>query len=126
MRRHRDMSRWRLGPSSADHDASLTARPAPVEASKLVEAVARQVALTVPGPASAVDVGDLPAGRPVWVVGRTPLGKGPLSFRLRTGAEVVAEDLVADRALVADLGDLAHHRDDRQVALARERAVVTA
>src|SRR5262249_54438537 len=40
---------------------------------------------------SAIDIGDLPAGRPVWVIGRVPSGNGPLSFRLRTGAEVVAE-----------------------------------
>ena len=55
------------------------------------EATGRTVALVVPGPASAVDIGDLPAGRPVWVVGRVPLDGDPLSFRLRTGAEVVAE-----------------------------------
>lgn len=55
------------------------------------EATGRGVALVVPGPASAVDVGDLPAGRPVWVLGRAPLGSDPLTFRLSTGAEVVAE-----------------------------------
>ncbi|MBP3961061.1 VWA domain-containing protein [Gemmata sp. G18] len=55
------------------------------------EATGRTVALVVPGPASAVDIGDLPAGRPVWVVGRVPLDGDPLSFRLRTGAEVAAE-----------------------------------
>ncbi|HEY1191799.1 MAG TPA: VIT and VWA domain-containing protein [Gemmata sp.] len=55
------------------------------------EATGRSVALVVPGPTSAVDVGDLPAGRPVWVLGRVPLGTGPLSFKLRTGADVVAE-----------------------------------
>lgn len=55
------------------------------------EATGRQVALIVPGPASAIDVGDLPAGRPVWVLGRVPLGAGPLTFRLRTGAETVGE-----------------------------------
>lgn len=56
-----------------------------------VEATGRGVALVVPGPVSAVDVGDLPAGRPVWVLGRAPLGTEPLSFKLRTGAEVVGE-----------------------------------
>ncbi len=55
------------------------------------EATGRTVALVVPGPASAVDIGDLPAGRPVWVVGRVPLDGEPLSFRLRTGADVIAE-----------------------------------
>lgn len=55
------------------------------------EATGRVVATVVPGPASAVDVGDLPAGRPVWVLGRAPLGDGPLSFKLRTGAETVGE-----------------------------------
>jgi Ca-activated chloride channel family protein len=35
---------------------------------------------------SAIDVGDLPAGRPLWVVGRAPRGAaGSLSFRLATG-----------------------------------------
>lgn len=56
-----------------------------------VEATGRGVALVVPGPVSAVDVGDLPAGRPVWVLGRAPLGTEPLGFKLRTGAEVVGE-----------------------------------
>jgi Ca-activated chloride channel family protein len=56
-----------------------------------VESVGRTVSLVAPGPASAIDLGDLPAGRPVWVVGRVPVGGEPLSFRLRTGAEVVAE-----------------------------------
>jgi Ca-activated chloride channel family protein len=55
------------------------------------EAAGRTVALIAPGPASGIDLGDLPAGRPVWVIGRVPLGGEPLSFRLRTGAEVVAE-----------------------------------
>ena len=33
-----------------------------------------------------IDLGDLPAGRPLWVVGRVPRGEGgPLSFRLATG-----------------------------------------
>ncbi|MCE9560456.1 MAG: VIT and VWA domain-containing protein [Planctomycetes bacterium] len=59
-----------------------------------VEAAERTVALLVPGPASAIDIGDLPAGRPVWVIGRVPLGSELLSFRLRTGAETVAEHRV--------------------------------
>jgi Ca-activated chloride channel family protein len=55
------------------------------------ESIGRTVTTVVPGPASAIDVGDLPAGRPVWVVGRVPAGGDQLSFRLRTGAEIVAE-----------------------------------
>jgi Ca-activated chloride channel family protein len=51
----------------------------------------RTVALIAPGPQSAIDIGDLPAGRPVWVIGRVPAGSEALSFHLRTGAEVVAE-----------------------------------
>jgi Ca-activated chloride channel family protein len=31
-----------------------------------------------------VDLGDLPAGRPVWVAGRVPRGEGELVFRVRT------------------------------------------
>jgi Ca-activated chloride channel family protein len=58
------------------------------------EAAGRTVALVSPGPHSAVDIGDLPAGRPVWVIGRVPTSGEPLSFRLRTGAEVVAEHRV--------------------------------
>ncbi|QJW98864.1 VIT and vWA domain-containing protein [Frigoriglobus tundricola] len=56
-----------------------------------VEAAGRSVALMAPGAVSAIDVGDLPAGRPVWVIGRAPRGGDPLTFRLRTGAEIVAE-----------------------------------
>ena len=44
----------------------------------------------------------------------------------RCGAEVVAEDLVTDRSLVADLVELAHHRHDRQIALPRKAAIVPA
>ncbi len=53
------------------------------------EAAGRTVALVAPGPLSSIDVGDLPAGRPVWVIGRAPLGGEPLQFRLRTGAELI-------------------------------------
>lgn len=57
------------------------------------EAAGRDVALLAGGsPASAIDLGDLPAGRPVWAVGRAGLGTGPLAFRLRTSAnETLAE-----------------------------------
>lgn len=55
------------------------------------EAAGRTVALMMPGATSSIDIGDLPAGRPVWVIGRVPTNGAPLSFRLRTGAEVVAE-----------------------------------
>lgn len=34
---------------------------------------------------SAVDLGDLTAGRAVWVAGRVPRGPGPLAFRLAAG-----------------------------------------
>jgi Ca-activated chloride channel family protein len=60
------------------------------------EAAGRLVSLIVPGAGSGIDVGDLPAGRPVWVIGRVPLTSESLSFRLRTGAEVLAE-VVANR-----------------------------
>jgi Ca-activated chloride channel family protein len=67
------------------------------------EAAGRSVALVVPGPTSAIDVGDLPAGRSVWVIGRAPLSGEPLSFRLRTGAEVVAEQCSETNARVPGL-----------------------
>jgi Ca-activated chloride channel family protein len=56
-----------------------------------VEALGRAVSLVVPGPAGSIDVGDLPAGRPVWVAGRVPLSGDALAFKLRTGAELVAD-----------------------------------
>jgi Ca-activated chloride channel family protein len=37
---------------------------------------------------SAIDLGDLPAGRALWVVGRAPRGDSKLSFRVRTGRGV--------------------------------------
>ncbi len=58
------------------------------------EVVGRTVSLITPGPASGIDIGDLPAGRPVWVIGRVPSGSSPISFRLRAGAEVVAENQI--------------------------------
>ena len=67
------------------------------------EAAGRSVALIAPGAASVIDVGDLPAGRPVWVIGRAPLGSDALSFRLRTGAEVVAEVRADAKAAVPGL-----------------------
>ncbi|MBA4062463.1 MAG: hypothetical protein C0501_01915 [Isosphaera sp.] len=64
------------------------------------EAAGRAVSLVVPGPGSAVDLGDPPAGQPVWVVGRVPLGDGPPRFGLRAaGAGTVAEC----RAVAADV-----------------------
>src|SRR5439155_20486194 len=52
----------------------------------------RPVVLLTPGPASGIDLGDLPAGRAVWVVARVPEGGDPVRFRLRTSAsEVLAE-----------------------------------
>jgi Ca-activated chloride channel family protein len=56
------------------------------------EAAGRQVVLLTPGPASGIDLGDLPAGRAVWVVGRVPAGGDALMFRLGASAsEVLAE-----------------------------------
>jgi Ca-activated chloride channel family protein len=51
-----------------------------------VEAAGRDLAdATAPG-WSAVDLGDLPSGRPVWACGRVPLGDGAPSFRLATAS----------------------------------------
>lgn len=56
------------------------------------EVAGRSVALLTPGLASGVDLGDLPAGRAVWVVGRVGSGGDALAFKLRTaGSEVLAE-----------------------------------
>jgi Ca-activated chloride channel family protein len=48
-----------------------------------VEAAGREVLGPAEGGWSAIDLGDLPAGRPVWVAGRVPRGEGELAFRLR-------------------------------------------
>jgi Ca-activated chloride channel family protein len=56
-----------------------------------VEAMGRLVSVVSPGPASAIDLGDLPAGRPVWVAGRVASGTEPLSFQLRGNAELIAQ-----------------------------------
>ena len=42
--------------------------------------------------------------------------------RVEEARKIVAEDLVADRPLVVDLVEFAHHRRDRQIALPREAA----
>src|SRR5207302_7066956 len=60
---------------------------------------------------SEIDLGDLPAGRPLWVAGRVPRGSAAdLAFRLTTGADLdVADCLVplggepADRPAIAAL-----------------------
>src|SRR5262249_41902529 len=50
-----------------------------------VEASGRRVVDAGEDGWSAVDLGDLPAGRPVWVAGRVPRGEaGELTFRVRT------------------------------------------
>ncbi len=54
------------------------------------EAVGRAVTLRVPGPAAAVDLGDPPAGRAVWVAGRAPLDGKPLRFTLTAGGTALA------------------------------------
>lgn len=60
---------------------------------------------------SFIDLGDLPAGRAVWVSGRVPHGEGPLSFRLTAHngdevatAEVDAHHTDGHRALKALFG----------------------
>jgi Ca-activated chloride channel family protein len=62
-----------------------------------VDAAGRQV---VPGDRTwtAIDLGDLPAGRSVWVVGRVPRGGGDLGFRLTTAAR----ELVSRRAVLTE------------------------
>jgi Ca-activated chloride channel family protein len=52
---------------------------------------------------SAVDLGDLPAGRAVWVAGRVPRGEaGALSFRVRTGRNREVAGCRLDLAKEAD------------------------
>lgn len=55
------------------------------------EAVGRTVSLRAPGPWSAIDLGDPPAGRPTWVAGRVPLSGGALTLRLTAGGKTLAE-----------------------------------
>jgi Ca-activated chloride channel family protein len=51
-----------------------------------VEAAGRQVGFTAEAAWSAIDLGDMPAGRPVWCVGRIPRGgSGEIAFRLTVG-----------------------------------------
>jgi Ca-activated chloride channel family protein len=47
---------------------------------------------------SGIDLGDLPAGRSVWVVGRVPRGSGDLGFRLTAAAR----ELVSRRAVLTE------------------------
>ena len=60
----------------------------------VAEAAGRLVSLITPGPASGIDIGDLPAGRPVWVIGRVPQGSEPLSFRLHSNSVFLSEQTV--------------------------------
>jgi Ca-activated chloride channel homolog len=53
------------------------------------EAVGRLVSLRAPGSAAGIDLGDAPAGRPIWVAGGVPLAGGPLTFRLTAGSGVL-------------------------------------
>jgi Ca-activated chloride channel family protein len=54
---------------------------------------------------SAIDLGDLPAGRPIWVCGRAPLGDGRVSLRLVTGGKEVASTVTGTSAdSLADRG----------------------
>jgi Ca-activated chloride channel homolog len=53
-----------------------------------VEASSREVLRKAEAGWSAVDLGDLPAGRSIWVAGRAPRGEGgDLSFRLAAGEQ---------------------------------------
>jgi Ca-activated chloride channel family protein len=63
-----------------------------------VEAVGRTVSLRAPGPWSAIDLGDPPAGRPTWVAGRVPLTGGPLTLRLTAAGKTLAECTAAPTA----------------------------
>jgi Ca-activated chloride channel family protein len=67
-----------------------------------VEAAGRGTA--DPGEAgwSAVDLGDLPAGRPVWVAGRVLRGEGELVFRVRTARKHEVASCRLDPAREAD------------------------
>jgi Ca-activated chloride channel family protein len=68
------------------------------------EAAGRSVSLRAPGPAAAVDLGDLPAGRPVWVAGRVALRGAPLTFHVRgAGTDALAECTVDQAANVPGL-----------------------
>jgi Ca-activated chloride channel family protein len=70
-----------------------------------VEAAGRAVVGAAEAGWSAVDLGDLPAGRPVWVAGRVPRGETPgLVFRLRTARP---------GALPSQQLDLRHEADAR-------------
>lgn len=56
-----------------------------------VEAIGKGASVRVPGPATGIDLGDPPAGRPVWTAGRVPLKGEPLTFRLTVGESVLAQ-----------------------------------
>ena len=45
---------------------------------------------------SRIDLGDLPSGRVIWVVGRLPVPEQMLQFRLTTGRKALAEYSLAD------------------------------
>ncbi len=69
-----------------------------------VEISGRQILPSVKPDWRAIDLGDLPSGRALWIVGRAPLGAtAQLAFQLETtdGAELaaIAVDLVGDPAL---------------------------
>ncbi len=74
-----------------------------LEVSRLgVEASGRELLAGASPNWSAVDLGDLPAGRPIWACGRAPLGQGFLVILLTNGGKEIAHvvmDLLADTAL---------------------------
>jgi Ca-activated chloride channel family protein len=101
---------------------------APVEASlRLVvnragaDAVGRTVARSVTDERSEIDLGDLPAGRPVWVVGRAlPPGHPELTFALVTANRTIAaERFAGERAAAQAPGVRALFGADRLVRLER-------
>ncbi|HKB01369.1 MAG TPA: VIT domain-containing protein [Gemmataceae bacterium] len=67
------------------------------------EAVGRLVSLRALGSSAGIDLGDPPAGRPIWVAGGVPLAGGQLTFRLTAGSGVLT-DATVDPATGGVLG----------------------
>ena len=62
-----------------------------------VTTVGKLVSVGVPGPVAIIDMGDPPAGRPVWVTGRVSLAGDALHVRLATPNETLVENGVIER-----------------------------
>ncbi len=73
------------------------------------EAAGREAAAADEAGWSRIDLGDLPAGRAVWVAGRVPRGDGDLAFRVRAGTKF---DVASCRM------DMQHEADARPALLA--------